>query len=241
MKNSLVIGVMSGTSLDGVDIVYCEFSEDSDKWTYKILFAETIPYDKSWEKSLSNLENSSAQEFVQLHNQYGHYTGRLISDFINRYGISPDFIASHGHTIFHQPENKTTFQIGNGAAIAAECGIPVVCDFRATDISLGGQGAPLVPLGDNILFASFDYCLNLGGFANISYEDNGRRIAYDICPVNIVLNKIVRSINKDYDHNGEIASKGNINDDLLAKLNDLAFYKEHFPKSLGKEEVVQNY
>ena len=239
MKTSRVIGVMSGTSLDGVDIAYCEFSNVSDKWYYQIIFAETIPYDDCWKKCLSNLENSTAVEFVQTHNLYGHYTGRLISDFITRYNIFPDFIASHGHTIFHQPENKTTFQIGNGAAIAAECMVPVVCDFRSTDIALGGQGAPLVPIGDKMLFASFDFCLNLGGFANISYDGADKRIAYDICPVNIVLNKIARSINKDYDHNGEIASTGTINQNLLNKLNDLDYYKTSFPKSLGKEWVIK--
>jgi anhydro-N-acetylmuramic acid kinase len=239
MKPTKVIGVMSGTSLDGLDIAYCEFLESDNNWTYHILFADTIPYDDHWKGILSNLENSTAFDFINAHNQYGYFTGRVVSDFISKHKLSPGFIASHGHTIFHQPENKITFQIGNGAAIAAECRLPVVCDFRSQDVALGGQGAPLVPIGDKMLFASFDYCLNLGGFANISYDYDHDRIAYDICPANMALNRITQSFNKEYDHNGEIASSGRINNDLLHELNAIDYYKKPFPKSLGKEWLIK--
>jgi anhydro-N-acetylmuramic acid kinase len=241
MKITKVIGVMSGTSLDGIDIAYCEFTGDKDNWAYKIAYAETIPYDEYWKKTLSDLENSTAFEFVAADTLYGHFVGRLVSDFIKKHNLLPDFIASHGHTIFHQPENKITSQIGEGAAIAAECGFPVVCDFRSQDVALGGQGAPLVPVGDKLLFASYDYCLNLGGFANISYDVAGDRIAFDICPVNIVLNKLARGLGKEYDHKGEIASEGKVNNDLLVQLNQIEYYKAPFPKSLGKEWVIKYF
>ena len=235
------IGVMSGTSLDGVDIAFCKFYFENNKWQYSIEQAETIKYDKSWKNILAYLENSNALNFVIIHKQYGHFLGKLISKFIRKHRVTPDFIASHGHTIFHQPENKITFQIGDGAAIAAECGFPVVCDFRSLDVAMGGQGAPLVPIGDKLLFADYDYCLNLGGFANISFENKNKRIAFDICPVNIVLNKIAENFGKEYDENGAISAKGKINLSLLNELNDLGYYKNNFPKSLGKEWVLKYF
>ena len=241
MSEFNVIGVMSGTSLDGVDIAFCKFYFENNKWQYSIEQAETIKYDKSWKNILAYLENSNALNFVIIHKQYGHFLGKLISKFIRKHRVTPDFIASHGHTIFHQPENKITFQIGDGAAIAAECGFPVVCDFRSLDVAMGGQGAPLVPIGDKLLFADYDYCLNLGGFANISFENKNKRIAFDICPVNIVLNKIAENFGKEYDENGALSANGKINLSLLNELNDLEYYKNNFPKSLGKEWVLKYF
>ncbi|MFA4852433.1 MAG: anhydro-N-acetylmuramic acid kinase [Bacteroidales bacterium] len=241
MNNYKVIGVMSGTSLDGVDIAYCNFSEDNSKWSYCIEYAETFPYSDTWKETLSTLDNSTAFRFVSVHKEYGHFLGKLVSDFIAKHHILPDFVASHGHTIFHQPDKRITCQIGDGAAIAAECGIPVVCDFRSVDVALGGQGAPLVPIGDKFLFPDFDYCLNLGGFANISYECNAKRIAFDISPVNIVLNRIAENSGKAYDDNGNLASAGYVNRELLNMLNDLEYYKKIHPKSLGKEWVMQYF
>lgn len=235
------IGVMSGTSLDGVDIASCIFSEENNTWKYKIDFAETIPYDSSWKEKLETLENASALELAITHKNYGNFLGKLILDFIHKNKLSPEFVASHGHTIFHQPENKFTFQIGDGASIAAECRLTVICDFRTLDVAKGGQGAPLVPIGDKFLFSEFDFCLNLGGFANISFEKNNERVAQDICPVNIVLNNIVKRIGKDFDNNGELASMGKINSDLLNELNQLEFYKLNAPKSLGKEWVLKYF
>jgi len=235
MNNYKVIGVMSGTSLDGVDIAYCVFSEQNGKWSYCIEYAETLPYNKAWKETLGTLENSTAFRFASVHKEYGHFLGKLVSDFIAKHHILPDSVASHGHTIFHQPDKRITCQIGDGAAIAAECGIPVVCDFRSVDVALGGQGAPLVPIGDKFLFSDFDYCLNLGGFANISYECNAKRIAFDISPVNIVLNRLALLLGKEFDYKGELAASGKLNQSLLDDLNNLEYYRLNPPKSLGKE------
>ncbi|MCX6243355.1 MAG: anhydro-N-acetylmuramic acid kinase [Bacteroidetes bacterium] len=233
-----VIGLMSGTSLDGVDIAFCNFIFDKGKWDYAIVTAETIPYSQEWKERLSTLENKTAFEFALTDAEYGHFLGQITSDFIHRHAAKPDFIASHGHTIFHQPGRKLTSQIGKGSAIAAETGFPVVCDFRSTDVALGGQGAPLVPVGDMLLFSDYNYCLNLGGFANISYDDSGRRIAFDICPANIVLNHLSSLLKKDYDENGDLARRGLLYQPMLDALNDLDFYHVKPPKSLGKEWVL---
>jgi len=240
MNNYKAVGVMSGTSLDGVDIAYCIFSEDKGKWLYRIECAETAPYDKIWKETLGTLENSTASHFIEIHKNYGHFLGKLICGFITKNKLQPDLIASHGHTVFHQPEKQITCQIGDGAAIAAECGIPVVCDFRSGDVAFGGQGAPLVPIGDKFLFPGFEYCLNLGGFANISYEYHAKRIAFDISPVNIVLNRLASLLGKDYDNKGRLAASGKLNRSLLSDLNGLGYYHLNPPKSLGREWLQEN-
>jgi anhydro-N-acetylmuramic acid kinase len=252
-----VIGLMSGTSLDGVDIAFCRFAFDNNGWTYNIIEAETIAYTAEWKQALSNLEKTDAFTFQQTHVEYGFYLGKLVSDFIKKYNLNVDFVSSHGHTIFHQPEKKLTVQIGAGSAIAAECSLPVVCDFRSLDVALGGQGAPLVPIGDKLLFAEYDFCLNLGGFANVSYNlpspygegepvlsvvEGGVRCAFDICPVNIVMNAVCATLEKEYDNEGELARKGIVNESLLQELNQIRFYQlpANSPKSLGKEWVIKN-
>ncbi|MFH0864570.1 MAG: anhydro-N-acetylmuramic acid kinase [Bacteroidota bacterium] len=237
MKVYKVIGLMSGTSLDGVDIAYCEFSEHQSKWSYKIISAETYQYEDSWKKKLSDAMNSDALQFISLHKEYGSFLGKLVSNFISRNKISVDFIASHGHTIFHQPDKRLTFQIGDGSEIAAVCGLPVVYDFRSGDVALGGQGAPLVPIGDKLLFSDYDFCLNLGGFANISFDKNDKRIAFDICPVNIILNRYANLLGKPFDEDGLIASKGHNNKVLFSELNNIEYYSLKPPKSLGREWV----
>ncbi|MDQ3048229.1 MAG: anhydro-N-acetylmuramic acid kinase [Bacteroidota bacterium] len=237
-----VIGLMSGTSLDGLDIAYCRFTFDSGAWSHEILQADTIPYAEEWKQRLLSLENTDALSFVQTDAEYGFYLGQRVSDFIVRYNCSPDFVASHGHTIFHQPEKRFTVQVGSGTALASRCRLPVVFDFRSLDVSMGGQGAPLVPIGDKLLFSDYEYCLNLGGFANVSYEHKGRRIAYDICPVNIVMNEIAERTGNSFDKDGEMASEGMISQYLLNELNQFGFYKSipDSPKSLGKEWVIKN-
>ena len=201
---------------------------------------ETISYNDEWKTRLANLEKSTALDFVTTDVEYGHLSGRLTKTFIEKHKIQPDFIASHGHTIFHRPEKKITWQIGKGSSITAETGLPVICDFRSLDVALGGQGAPLVPIGDRLLFSEYDYCLNLGGFANISCEQNGLRIAYDICPANIVLNHLAGKIGKSYDPSGQMARIGNLSPTLLSSLNQLPYYNHPPPKSLGKEWVLSH-
>lgn len=232
-----VIGVMSGTSLDGIDLCYAQF-EFSNTWTFKILKSETIPYSNDWIKKLKNAISFDGIAVVLLNEDYTDYLGKVINRFIETKQIKLiDAVCSHGHTIFHQPENQYTLQIGNLAKIASIIGQTVVCDFRIQDVAFGGEGAPLVPIGDKLLFNEFDFCLNLGGFANASYEFNNQRIAYDICPVNIVLNHYVKILGFDYDDKGEIALSGTVNQALLNALNDLEFYKKGHPKSLGLEWV----
>ena len=240
MKNYKVIGIMSGTSLDGVDIAFINFMEENGRWKFELQKAETIAYDDIWRNKLATAHQLSALEFALLNVEYGHFLGALISDFMISKSLKPDFIASHGHTIYHQPHLKLTTQIGDGASIASICNTPVVCDFRTTDVALGGQGAPLVPIGDKLLFADYDYCLNLGGIANISFDLNNLRIAGDICPVNMVLNHLVKPLGLAYDNAGELAKAGKIDTDLLNRLNALDHYSKPFQKSLGREYIFEN-
>jgi anhydro-N-acetylmuramic acid kinase len=237
MKTYQVIGIMSGTSLDGVDLAHCSFIEQGNGFTFAIGACETIPYSETWLKRLQSLPFSSALEYAETHTDYGTYLGLLTHDFILRNQLEADFVASHGHTIFHNPLKHYTSQIGEGAAIATGCGLPVVCDFRTSDIAAGGQGAPLVPIGDELLFSQYDYCLNLGGFANISMQLNEKRLAFDISPANIILNLLAAKRGKRFDSNGDMASTGVIHNELLQTLNQLGYYHLHPPKSLGREWI----
>lgn len=232
---------MSGTSLDGLDIAACEFFYGDEKWNFRIIEGFTQKYDKEWEQRLFMLPYSDALTFARTHVEYGHLIGRLTRNFIEKTGFLPHLVASHGHTVFHRPDEGFTTQIGDGSAIAAETGFPVVCDFRAADVALGGQGAPLVPLGDRLLFPGYDACLNLGGFANISMESGHDRIAFDICPVNIVLNRLANELGHTYDKDGEIARSGRIDHQLLQNLNDLPYYALKPPKSLGREWIENEF
>ncbi|PKQ44785.1 anhydro-N-acetylmuramic acid kinase [Confluentibacter flavum] len=235
--NYKVIGVMSGTSLDGIDLIYVEFRKRS-KWDFIILKAETFEYDAIWRERLRNLVVASIEDLKTIDNDYTHYLANVINNFIETNHIKDlDAICSHGHTALHQPQNKLTYQIGNKSILAALTKNTVVCDFRVQDVELGGQGAPLVPIGDELLFSEYDFCLNLGGFANISTKIKDERIAYDICPVNIVLNYYIKATGFNYDDKGSMASTGMLNYSLLNKLNDLDFYKLPYPKSLGLEWV----
>lgn len=236
-KKWQVIGLMSGTSLDGVDLVQVTFT-DENLYEYEIHHAKTYAYSDDWRKKLKNGFYATAEEITLLNVDYGRFLGRLINDFIKEFSINKvDFIASHGHTIFHNPAEKYTLQIGDGASIAATTNLKVVCDFRSQDVALGGQGAPLVPIGDLLLFADYDYCLNLGGFANISFQENGERKAFDICPVNVVLNHYAEKLGFPFDDNGKLASEGKVHQALLNMLNQIDFYKNSAPKSLGMEFV----
>ena len=235
-----VLGVMSGTSLDGVDLALVQFSKESH-WDFEILTAETIPYSPEWKKKLNEGLKSSYQELELLDEDYTGYLARIISEFISKHKVEDlDAVCSHGHTIKHEPENGFTLQIGNLPHIAQLIGTRVICDFRVQDVALEGQGAPLVPIGDELLFSEYNYCLNLGGFANISTKKEGVRIAYDICAVNTVLNHYAEKLGFEFDEAGEIARSGTLNPELLKQLEQLAFYSKPSPKSLGMEWVNKN-
>lgn len=232
-----VLGLMSGTSLDGLDIACCRFTATEAGWRYVLEAAETVPYPAAWEMRLRGLMRCNGEEVAAAHADYGHYLGRCVKAFIGRHALTPCLVASHGHTVFHQPAKGFTLQIGDGGAVAAECGLPVVSDFRVTDVALGGQGAPLVPIGDELLFPAYDACLNIGGICNLSFRYQGRRVAFDIAPANQVFNRLAAAVGKPFDRDGRIASQGQVDDTLLAALNALSYYAAPFPKSLGQEWV----
>jgi len=238
-ENYNVIGVMSGTSLDGVDLAHIAFKLTDGKWTFNIRECETIAYDDDWLYRLKHAVTLSDAELEQLNLAYTQLLGNTIKGFIDKHQIAGlDAVCSHGHTILHQPHKGITLQIGNLPEIANIVGQTVICDFRVDDVKLGGQGAPLVPIGDKMLFLDFDYCLNLGGFSNISFEADSR-VAFDISPVNTVLNFYADLLGLDYDDKGQIAESGQVNLDLLSDLNALDFYKKPWPKSLGYEFVKE--
>lgn len=229
---------MSGTSLDGIDFAVVDFQLINGKWKFQINETQTYSYSKEWFEKLKFAAKLSKIELDNLNNEYTFYLNQQINRFIDEFKITNlDAIASHGHTILHNPKEGFTLQIGNLPELKNGFDIPIVCDFRVQDVKFGGQGAPLVPIGDRLLFSEFDFCLNLGGFSNISYEIAGVRIAYDISPVNTVLNFYANLLELEYDENGDIASKGNIHFDLLEILNANDFYQKSFPKSLGIEFV----
>jgi anhydro-N-acetylmuramic acid kinase len=233
-----ILGIMSGTSLDGLDLALCTFTKRHNRFSFDILKTDFFAYDEIWKKYLSTAQNLNSFDFIKLHKRYGKFIGQIANTFLQG-TKAPDFIASHGHTIFHEPKQQITFQIGDGAFIAAETGIPVISDFRNLDTAYGGQGAPLVPIGDKLLFPEFDYCLNLGGFANISDKKNEK--AYDICPFNFIINDLTRKINKEFDKNGEIGRRGAVNSKLLNELDNIEYYNEKAPKSLGREYAEKHF
>mgnify|MGYP003205658331 CR=1 FL=1 len=230
-----VIGLMSGSSLDGIDMVDVDFYHD-DRWHFEIKAFDNISYDEQWKETLSQGFYYGKERLAKTDLEYGIMLGEETKHFIERNNLRPDIIASHGHTIFHRPDLGYTLQIGSGQAIADICNCITINDFRSEDVEKGGQGAPLVPMGDKLLFSEYALCLNIGGIANISYDNNeGIRIAYDICIANQALNYLSRQKGLNYDECGFMARKGNINIELLNSLNDNDYYKNKNPKSLGRE------
>ena len=235
-KNTIsIIGLMSGTSLDGLDVACCEFECYEEKYNYKILAAHTYPYSEQWKKRLETLPKQDAFTYAKTHVEYGHLMGEFVKKFMKDYNVSANYISSHGHTIFHQPQIQLTSQIGDGAALAAAAGLSVICDFRAMDVALNGQGAPLVPIGDKLLFADYQYCLNIGGITNISFDENGIRKAFDISIANMALNYFAQKQGLPFDTDGLLAKTGKIQPDLLKELNAIPYYKNYKSKSLGRE------
>lgn len=232
-----IIGIMSGTSLDGLDIALCQFSEHEGKTKFKLLASETIKYDKHWQNTFSSAYDLRAEDYFILHQEYGKYISDNIKYFLLKYDKTTDYIASHGHTIFHRPELGFTTQIGCGATIAGNTGFTTICDFRSLDVAINGQGAPLVPIGDRDLFHRYESCLNIGGIANISFSKNDVTYAYDICVANMALNYLAQQHGRSFDENGHMASMGNINRTLLHQLSDI----ESQHKSLGREWFEEHF
>ena len=236
-----VLGVMSGTSLDGVDLALCYF-DIQESITFKMPLAKTIAYSSYWKSKLKIAVGFSPEELTQLDLEYTEYLGAIIKTFITDNNIKDlDAVCSHGHTVLHQPDQGITLQIGNLEQISKQIQQTVVCDFRVQDLLFGGQGAPLVPIGDRLLFSQYDYCMNLGGFANISKVNDGVCIAYDICPVNVVMNHYAQKLAMPYDSGGELAKSGNVLPDVLKLLDALPYYKFPAPKSLGVEWVHKEF
>ncbi len=225
MKNKLqtFLGVMSGTSLDGLDLALCNFEPENKATNFNLICAETIPYQLELTNQLKRIHLANAESFVKLDVDFGKFIGQQINFFLNKYAETADYIATHGHTIFHNPLHGYSTQIGNANQICASTGINTIYDFRSLDVAKGGQGAPLVPIGDRDLFFKYQACLNLGGIANISFTKNNITTAFDICFVNMLLNYLSVKINKPFDNNGDIAKQGEVNDILLNQLLNLDF------------------
>jgi anhydro-N-acetylmuramic acid kinase len=227
------LGLMSGSSLDGLDIAYAEFEVSGSSWKFELKATECVPYSEQWKERLQKATSLSALDYMQLHTNYGHYIGEKVKEFISTNGLEykVQLIGSHGHTTFHYPATRMTHQLGDGAAIAAETGINVVSDLRNMDIALGGEGAPIVPIGERLLLGNYDLFLNIGGIANLSV--NGPKyLAFDVCPANRVLNLLAEMAGKSYDEGGKMAKEGTVHQTLLDKLNELGYYAKPFPKSL---------
>ena len=240
MNTYKVLGLMSGTSLDGLDLAFCEF-EEGKEWKFKIVEAETINYSEHFIQLLLASEKATAIEYFYNEVEYSRFTAQCCTSFIRKHGLVPDLISAHGHTIFHQPKKGITKQMLDGSIVAATTNITTVCGFRNNDVALGGQGAPLVPIGDALLMGNYDCCLNLGGIANISYQEKNKRLAFDVCPANMGLNYLASKVELEYDKDGALAKSGKIDETLLKDLNSLLFYQTAPPKSLGKEWFVEYF
>ena len=235
------IGLMSGSSLDGLDIVFTEIQEMGGKWSYEILEADCYSYSDEWVSRLKNATKLAALDYQLLHAEYGNYLGQQVNRFIEEHQLQYKvaLVTSHGHTTFHIPLKKMTAQLGDGAAIAAMTQLPVVSDLRAIDVAFGGQGAPIVPIGEKLLLGDYDYFLNIGGIANISGSSKpllgGWGFGFDICAANRILNMLAADAGKEYDEDGKMAATGNVIDELLEKLNALSYYQQDYPKSLAND------
>ncbi|MEP2278425.1 anhydro-N-acetylmuramic acid kinase [Maribacter sp.] len=239
MKTYKIIGLMSGTSLDGLDLAYCHIWEKDHIWHFDIKETKSVNYSTEMLNTLKNAISLSAEKLIELHNTYGTWLGEQTSLFINQNNLEVDYIASHGHTTHHRPEMGLTFQVGSGQHIANTTGIKVIADFRTNDLALGGQGAPLVPIGDRMFFNKYEFCLNLGGISNISFDVKDKRIAYDIGLANMILNYITRKVDLEYDEDGNLARTGSINQEMLERLNSLKYYLLPHPKSIGYEWFLE--
>jgi anhydro-N-acetylmuramic acid kinase len=242
-KKFSAIGMMSGTSLDGMDLVFCEFESYDNEYSFQLILGETIPYAPDWQLKLSTATSLNGSDLMALHHAYGKLTGENINRFLKRNNIPQEvnFIAMHGHTVFHEPKAGYTFQLGDANDVAALTQTKVVADFRGLDMALGGRGAPLVPVGDLFLFPEYTYCLNLGGIANISIQqEGGDMIGFDICGCNILLDRLANVEGMPFDEYGYMAGKGNVIRSLLRELVNCRMETFLNKQSLSKEMILEN-
>lgn len=234
-KTYHVLGIMSGSSLDGLDLALCRFTVAHpvaviDDW--ELIEGSTLAFSAQWQERLRNLPDSNALGIMQADADFGHYTGKQVNEFLKNKSIEPDFIAFHGHTIFHDPSQQFTVQIGDGASVAAETSLPVINQFRHQDVASGGEGAPIASIADRYLLADYDFCLNIGGISNISALLPEKTIAFDIGPANQILNALAAQRQLEYDDEGRIAAAGTVHTTLLEQLNQADFYQQDYPKTL---------
>lgn len=235
-----VIGLMSGSSLDGLDIAFADFQIKGETIDFELIQAETVPFTEQWQRRLRNLPKVDALSFAKTHTYFGHLLGGMVNDFIAKHKIDVDFVASHGHTIFHYPDNRITVQIGDGAAMAAVTGLPIINNFRTHDIAINGEGTPLAPIADKYLFGGYDFYLNIGGIANISCDIDGRFVAFDIGAANQIFNPLANLLHLEYDDGGNIAKNGTVNMEILNKINEMPYFQQPYPKSLDNTWLQQN-
>ncbi|MFK7933949.1 MAG: anhydro-N-acetylmuramic acid kinase [Saprospiraceae bacterium] len=234
-----VLGLMSGSSLDGLDLAFCEFQLENDEITnWQLLAGETLSFTEQWQNRLRHLPEQSAYTFAQTDTYFGLYMGELVKQFLIKHQLRPDFISSHGHTVFHHPERRFTTQIGSGAALAGFTGYPVVSDFRSQDVAQGGEGAPIAPIADKLLFSGYDFYLNLGGIANISANIGEKQVAFDIGGANQILNMLAMEAGLEYDRNGQIAANGELNLALKQTVDNLPYFNSPYPKTLDNRWVM---
>lgn len=241
-KSYKVLGLMSGSSLDGLDLAFCKFdlSKGLDHIGWEIIAAGTLPFSPMWVSRLQHLPQQDALTFCKTNTYYGHYLADLVKQFLYKHQLQPDFIASHGHTIFHYPDKRLSVQIGDGAAMAALTGLPVICDFRTQDIAIDGEGTPIAPIADRYLFKGYDFYLNIGGIANITAEIDNKYIAFDIGPANQIFNALAQEVGQAYDAEGALARSGNLHKELLSQVNAIAYFQETYPKSLDNSWIRQH-
>lgn len=239
-----ILGLMSGTSMDGMDAALCHFS-DENAIDWKIRYFKCFDYPEHLKVLMQKAQDSPSTEHLTAAEMgYAQWCIEIIEE-VKAWAYEEDIeihgVGIHGQTLFHQPEQKLTYQAGVLPIIAKETGLVVVGNFRIQDVLLGGQGAPLVPFGDQLLFSGYEGCLNLGGFANLSKGNptlgEGVLAAFDIAPANIVLNELASLLGHPFDNGGEIARKGMLNGWILDQLDSLEYYEHNGPKSLGVEWV----
>lgn len=235
-----VIGLMSGSSLDGLDIAFAEFEVKGESIDFELIKAETVEFSEQWQRRLKNLPKVDALSFAKTNTYFGHLLGNMVNDFIERHGVEVDFVASHGHTIFHYPDNRITVQIGDGAAMAAVTGLPIINNFRTHDIAIDGEGTPLAPIADKYLFGGYDFYLNIGGIANISCDIDGRFVAFDIGAANQIFNRLANLLQLPYDNEGDIAKSGTVNETILNQINEMPYFQQPYPKSLDNTWLQEN-